>query len=52
MCGRVRLSSDVSEIKLVFLDPTVIDRRRTSHPVGTWPPTDLLPIVRYDRESW
>jgi len=46
MCGRVRLSSDVSEIKLVFSIPL---HRPTSNFPLTWngTPTDLLPVVRY-----
>ena len=48
MCGRVRLSSDVSEIKLVFSIPP-------HRPIPNFPPswnvapTDQLPVVRYDR---
>ena len=47
MCGRVRLSSDVSEIKLVFSIPP---HRPSPNFPPTWngAPTDLLPIVRYD----
>jgi putative SOS response-associated peptidase YedK len=47
MCGRVRLSSDVSEIKLVFSIPP---HRPTPNFPSTWngAPTDLLPVVRYD----
>jgi putative SOS response-associated peptidase YedK len=47
MCGRVRLSSDVSEIKLVFSipphrpTPNIAPRRNVV-------PTDPLPVVRYD----
>ena len=50
MCGRVRLSSDVSEIKLVFSIPL---RRPTSNFPLTWngTPTDLLPVVRYDAKA-
>jgi putative SOS response-associated peptidase YedK len=50
MCGRVRLSSDVSEIKLVFSIPP-------HRPIPNFPsswnvaPTDQLPVVRYDREA-
>ena len=49
MCGRVRLSSDVSEIKLVFSIPP---HRPTPFP-PSWnvAPTDPLPVVRYDREA-
>ena len=47
ICGRVRLSSDVSEIKLVFSIPP---HRPTPNFAPTWngAPTDLLPIVRFD----
>jgi putative SOS response-associated peptidase YedK len=50
MCGRVRLSSDVSEIKLVFSIPP---HRPTPNFPPTWnaAPTDLLPVVRYDRKA-
>ena len=49
MCGRARLSSDVSEIKLVFSIPP---ERPTPNFPPTWnlAPTDPLPVVRYDRE--
>ena len=47
MCGRARLSSDVSEIKLVFSIPP--DRPIPNFP-PSWnvAPTDTLPVVRYD----
>jgi len=47
MCGRARLSSDVSEIKLVFSIPP---ERPTLNFAANWnvAPTDTLPIVRYD----
>jgi hypothetical protein len=47
MCGRARLSSDVSEIKLVFSIPP--DRPTPNFP-PSWnvAPTDSLPVVRYD----
>jgi putative SOS response-associated peptidase YedK len=50
MCGRVRLSSDVSEIKLVFSIPP---HRPTPNFPPSWnaAPTDLLPVVRYDRKA-
>jgi putative SOS response-associated peptidase YedK len=50
MCGRVRLSSDVSEITLVFSIPA-------HRPIPNFPPswnaapTDLLPAVRYNRKA-
>ena len=45
MCGRVRLSSDVSEIRLVFSIP---EHRPLPNIPPSWnvAPTDLLPIVR------
>ena len=50
MCGRVRLSSDVSEIKLVFSIP---HHRPTPNIAPTWnsAPTDQLPIVRFDARA-
>jgi putative SOS response-associated peptidase YedK len=50
MCGRLRLSSDVSEIKLVFPIPP---HRPTPNFPPSWnaAPTDLLPVVRYDRRA-
>src|SRR6476619_2617197 len=50
MCGRVRLSSDVSEIKLVFSIPP---HRPTPNFPPSWnvAPTDLLRVVRYDRKA-
>jgi putative SOS response-associated peptidase YedK len=50
MCGRARLSSDVSEIKLVFFDPTesADPEHRASWNVA---PTDPLPVVRYDTRA-
>jgi len=49
MCGRARLSSDVSEIKLVFSIPP---GRPTPNFPPSWnvAPTDLLLVVRYDRK--
>jgi putative SOS response-associated peptidase YedK len=50
MCGRVRLSSDVSEIKLVFSIPP---ERPTPNFPPSWnvAPTDTLPVVRYDTKA-
>jgi len=50
MCGRVRLSSDVSEIKLVFGIPP--DRPIPNFP-PSWnaAPTDSLPVVRFDSKA-
>jgi predicted small integral membrane protein len=47
MCGRARLSSDVSEIKLVFSIPP---QKPTPNIAPSWnvAPTDPLPVVRYD----
>ena len=50
MCGRARLSSDVSEIKLVFSIPP---HRPTPNFPPSWnvAPTDTLPVVRYDTKA-
>src|ERR1700731_4183471 len=50
MCGRARLSSDVSEIKIVFSIPP---ERPTPNIAPSWnvAPTDPLPIVRYDAKE-
>ena len=50
MCGRARLSSDVSEIKIAFGIPP---ERPTPHVAASWNvvPTDPLPIVRYDAKD-
>jgi putative SOS response-associated peptidase YedK len=50
MCGRVRLSSDVSEIKLVFSIPP---QRPTPNVSASWnvAPTDPLPVVRYNAKA-
>jgi putative SOS response-associated peptidase YedK len=50
MCGRVRLSSDVSEIKLAFSFPPT---RPTLNIAPSWnvAPTDPLPVVRYDAKA-
>ena len=50
MCGRARLSSDVSEIKIVFGIPP--DRPIPNFP-PSWnvAPTDPLPVVRYDAKT-
>src|SRR5271155_3334895 len=50
MCGRARLSSDVSEIKLVFSIPP---ERPTPNIPANWnaAPTEDLPVVRYDAKS-
>jgi putative SOS response-associated peptidase YedK len=51
MCGRARLSSDVSEIKLVFGIPP---ERPTPNFPPSWnvAPTDPLPVVRYDHKDY
>jgi putative SOS response-associated peptidase YedK len=50
MCGRARLSTDVSEIKLVFSIPP---HRPTPNFPPSWnvAPTDPLPVVRYDTRA-
>jgi putative SOS response-associated peptidase YedK len=50
MCGRARLSSDVSEIKIAFSIPP---ERSTPNFAPSWnvAPTDPLPIVRYDEKD-
>jgi SOS response associated peptidase (SRAP) len=48
-CGRARLSSDVSEIKLVFSIPP---HRPTQNISPSWRrATDPLPVVRYDTKA-
>src|SRR5205823_2956425 len=50
MCSRARLSSDVSEIKLVFGIPP---ERAAPNITPSWnvAPTDPLPIVHYDSKG-
>src|ERR1700730_15226099 len=50
MCGRARLSSDVSEIKLAFSIPP---ERPAPNIAPSWnvAPTDPLPIVHYDAQD-
>jgi putative SOS response-associated peptidase YedK len=50
MCGRARLSSDVSEIKVAFRIPP---ERLAPNFVPSWnaAPTDPLPVVRYEASS-
>jgi hypothetical protein len=50
MCGRARLSSDVSEIKIVFSIPP---ERPTPNFPPSWnvAPTDPLPVVRFDPKA-
>jgi putative SOS response-associated peptidase YedK len=50
MCGRARLSSDVSEIKIAFGIPP---ERPTPNFPPSWnvAPTDTLPVVRYDTKA-
>ena len=50
ICGRVRLYSDVSEIKIAFQIPS--ERTRPNFPPSrNVAPTNSLPIVRYDRKA-
>jgi putative SOS response-associated peptidase YedK len=50
VCGRVRLSSDVSEIKLVFAIPA---HRPTPNIAPSWnvAPTNPLLVVHYDARA-
>jgi putative SOS response-associated peptidase YedK len=50
MCGRARLSSDVSEIKLIFSIPS---HRPTPNIAPSWnvAPTDPLPVIHYDTKA-
>jgi putative SOS response-associated peptidase YedK len=50
MCGRARLSSDVSEIKVAFRIPP---ERPVPNFAASWnvAPTDPLPVVRYDAKD-
>ena len=50
MCGRARLSSDVSEIKVAFRIPP---ERPTPNFAASWnvAPTDPVPVVRYDAKE-
>ena len=50
MCGRARLSFDVSEIKLGFSVPP---HRPSPNFPPSWnvAPTDSLPVVRYDSKA-
>ena len=50
MCGRARLSSDVSEIKVAFRIPP---ERPSPNFAASWnvAPTDPLPVVRYDEKE-
>jgi len=50
MCGRVRLPSDISEIKLVFSIPP---HRPPPNIAPSWnvAPTDPVPIVRYHAKA-
>src|SRR5580704_17935259 len=50
MCGRARLSSDVSEIKVAFRIPP---ERPAPNIAKSWSvaPTDPLPVVRYDAKD-
>jgi SOS response associated peptidase (SRAP) len=50
MCGRARLSSDVSEIKIVFSVPPAQPAPNFA-PSWNVAPTDPLPIVRFDAKE-
>jgi hypothetical protein len=50
MCGRVRLSSDVSEIKLVFSIPPHRPAPNIA-PIWNVAQTNPLPVVRYDARA-
>ena len=50
MCGRARLSSDVSEIKLVFRVPPERPIPNIA-PIWNVAPTDPLPVVRFDAKE-
>ena len=53
MCGRARLSSDVSEIKIAFGIPRIPPERPAPNIAPSWnvAPTDPLPVVRYDAKD-
>jgi hypothetical protein len=51
MCGRVRLSSDVSEIKLVFSIPPERPTPNLGAPSWNVAPTDPYAVVRYDAKA-
>jgi putative SOS response-associated peptidase YedK len=50
MCGRARLSSDVSELRIVFRIPP---ERPSPNFAASWnvAPTDPLPVVRWDKKA-
>jgi len=50
MCGRARLSSDVSAMKVAF---QILPERPTSNfpPAGTWRRPIHCPVVRYDAKD-
>jgi putative SOS response-associated peptidase YedK len=50
MCGRVRLSSDVSEIRIAFSIPPERPLPNCA-PIWNGAPTDPLPVVRYDAKE-
>ena len=50
MCGRVKLSTDFSEIKLAFRIPPGRPAPNFA-PIWNIAPTDSLPIVRYDSKA-
>jgi putative SOS response-associated peptidase YedK len=50
MCGRVRLSSDYSEIKIQFRMPPQVDIPNFG-PNWNGAPTQILPVARFDAET-
>src|SRR5580700_4005793 len=51
MCGRVKLSTDFSEIRIAFRIPPEYPTPNTYAPSWNVAPTDSLPIVRYNDKA-
>lgn len=51
MCGRAKLSTDFSEIKIAFRIPPEFRTPNTYAPSWNVAPTDNLPIVRYNEKT-